>query len=243
MDSTLVLKQLSFRKDETKPIMVLLVDDHEIVRNGLKMILQNQTDIEVMGEASNCDEAIEQIRKKNPDVILLDVKMPGKDGFATMEEIKKVGCESPILLLSGYNYEFFAQDAIESQSSGFITKDSTKDFILNSIRLVVRGGLVWERDIFRKAISNLKLQQKMQLNNEKLEHEAPLLTELLSPREQEVLQFLSGGAANKEISRSLSLSEISVKKLVASIIHKLGVKNRTQAALAVNKYTIKDHFG
>jgi DNA-binding NarL/FixJ family response regulator len=240
MDATLTTQQLKTCKVEPKLISVLLIDDHEIVRNGLKMILQNQADIEVIGEASNCDEAIEQIRKEQPDIILLDVKMPGKDGFATMTEIRNIGCESPILLLSGYNYEFYAQDAIESQSSGFITKDSTKDFILNAIRIVVKGGIVWEKAVFRKALSNLKLQHKMLLNNDTLEREAPLLTEILSPREQEVLQFLSGGATNKEICRSLSLSEVSVKKLVASVIHKLGVHNRTQAALAVNKYALRD---
>ena len=236
----LATEQLKPRNYRPKLISVLLIDDHEIVRNGLKMILQNQADIGVIGEASNCDEAIEQIQKEKPDIILLDVKMPGKDGFETMDEIKKIGCESPILLLSGYNYEFYALDAIESHSSGFITKDSTKDFILNSIRLVANGGLVWEKEVFRKALSNFKFQHHMLLNNESLEREVPLLAELLSPREQQVLQFVSKGAANKEICKYLSLSEVSVKKLVSSVIHKLGVKNRIQAALEANKYALRE---
>jgi DNA-binding NarL/FixJ family response regulator len=208
-------------------IGVFLVDDHQLVRQGLRTILRGASGIEVVGEASSGEEALAIVKEIKPDIILMDIRMDGTDGFKSLKQIKKVCPDTAFIMLTVYDSELYAAEAIRTGASGYITKDCSRELLINGIRVVAQGGTVWQEGILRRAtkgVPGLSGEGTGQdLTAQMVEH--------LTPRELEILALLAEGYGNKQICTRLNLADITVKKYIKNILTKLGVSNRTHAAL------------
>jgi DNA-binding NarL/FixJ family response regulator len=214
---------------KTELIRLFLVDDHQVIRQGLASILSGEPDIEVVGEASSGEEAIEKLRKMSPDIVLMDISMPDSDGFETAEYIKKSNPRIAVIMLTGYDSELYAAESLRAGASGYLTKDSPRKFLLNAIRLVANGGTVWKRGSF----PGYRPEPRVKGDKAPLtpEANAKLLKTAFTARELEILKLLGQGYGNKQIVATLNLSDATIKKHIKSIINKMGAKNRTQAVL------------
>jgi DNA-binding NarL/FixJ family response regulator len=208
-------------------IGVFLVDDHQLVRQGLRTILRRAPGIEVVGEASSGEEALALVKEIKPDVILMDIRMDGTDGFKSMKQIKKVCPNTAFIMLTVYDSELYAAEAIRTGASGYITKDCTRELLINGIRVVSQGGTVWQEGILRRATRGLSGLSEEGTGGDL----TPQIVEQLTPRELEILALLAEGYGNKQICTRLNLADITVKKYIKNILTKLGVSNRTHAAL------------
>ncbi len=208
-------------------IGVFLVDDHQLVRQGLRTILKRAPGIEVVGEASSGEEALALVKEIKPDVILMDIRMDGTDGFKSLKQIKKVCPDTAFIMLTVYDSELYAAEAIRTGASGYITKDCTRELLINGIRVVSQGGTVWQEGILRRATRGLSGLSEEGTGGDL----TPQLVEQLTPRELEILALLAEGYGNKQICTRLNLADITVKKYIKNILTKLGVSNRTHAAL------------
>lgn len=199
-------------------IRILLVDDHIIVRMGLSFAVNNQPDMEVIGQAEDGNEAIEMYRKHRPDVVLLDLRMPKRNGFETIALLRQESGPARILVLSNYDGGDEIAAAIQGGARGFIGKDAGLGELLGAIRQVHAGEQVIPPDVARRLASRISSQ--------------------LSPREIEVLTLIGRGRSNKEIGSTLNVAESTVKVHVTNILAKLGVADRTQAILSAIKQGI-----
>jgi DNA-binding NarL/FixJ family response regulator len=205
-------------------IKLLIADDHEVVRSGLKSLLDG-TDIKIVGEASTGEAAIKQALKLNPDVVLLDIRMPDGDGLNALGRIKLERPEMPVLILSTYDNPTYVARAVALGASGFILKGATRDKILDAIRMASAGQTAWTRDELRRVTGALATPRN-----------ASDADVSLTQRESEVLRQLAFGLTNKEIALALHISYETVKEHVQHILRKIGVSDRTQAAVwAVRK--------
>lgn len=205
-------------------IKVLIADDHQVVRSGLKNLVQG-TDIEVVAEAANGEQAVKLTDKHRPDVVLLDIRMPEVDGLTALGRIKMTHPELPVLILSTYDNPTYVARAVALGASGFLLKGATRDELLASIRKVTKGEDAWTRDELRRVTGALATPRMAS------DVEVPL-----TQRESEVLRQLSYGLTNKEIGQALGISYETVKEHVQHILRKIGVTDRTQAAVwAVRK--------
>jgi two-component system nitrate/nitrite response regulator NarL len=208
-------------------IGVFLVDDHQLVRQGLRTILRGAPDIEVVGEAGSGEEALAVVKEIKPDVILMDIRMDGSDSFKSMKQIKKVCPNTAFIMLTVYDSELYAAEAIRTGASGYITKDCTRELLINGIRVVAQGGTVWKEGILRRATRGIPGLSMDGASEDLTAH----IVEQLTPRELEILALLAEGYGNKQICTRLNLADITVKKYIKNILTKLGVSNRTHAAL------------
>ena len=211
-----------------EPIRVLIADDHPIVRQGLGVVLAAQADMELVAEATNGEEAVQLTRETHPDVIIMDLQMPVKDGLAAIAEINEECSEAQILVLTSFPDDDNVFAAIKGGAMGFLLKDSSPEHLLEAIRTVCRGESVLHPTIARKL-----MQEIIQPS------ELPQAEEPLTPRELEVLRCLARGLSNREIAEELSVSIRTVTTHVRNILDKLHLANRTQAAL----YAIEQGIG
>lgn len=218
--------------EEGAPIRVFLADDHEVVRQGLRVLLKGEPEIEVVGEASSGEEALKIIEELQPDVILMDIRMQGMGGFKATREVRKMYPKTSVILLTGYDSELYAAEALRAGAVGFITKDCPRKLLSNAIRVVAHGGTVWQNE---PLYQSLLIQLPMSKTEDRYGDTRASLDEQLTARELEVLTLLAKGYANKQISATLDLADITIKKYVRSIMVKLGVSNRTQAALLASR--------
>lgn len=205
------------------PIRVLIADDHPLIRRGLRTIFATEKGIDLVGEAVDGEDAVAKARELNPDVILLDLVMPGQDGLSAIPEIKRVSPQSRILILTSFSADEQIFTALRTGAAGYVLKDVGADELIRAIRDVHRGDSSLHPSVARRFI-------------EKLAHEsagaAPAQTvEELTPREVEVLKLVAGGLTNQQIATHLALSERTVAAHVRSILAKLQLANRTQATL------------
>jgi len=163
------------------------------------------------------------VKEINPHVILMDIRMDGTDGFKSLKQIRKVYPKAAFIMLTVYDSELYAAEAISVGAAGYITKDCTRELLLNSIRVVAQGGTVWQKGILRRTTNGGPGLAG--------EDEISQIVEQMTPRELEILALLAEGYGNKQICTRLNLADITVKKYVKSILIKLGVSNRTHAAL------------
>lgn len=199
-----------------KVITVVVADDHPITRDGLALILNHEPDIEVVAQASDGIEAVECYRKHLPAVLILDLQMPNLNGFGAAHQILKEFPAARILLFTTYDGDEDIYRAMHAGARGYVLKDAPQDELLRAIRMVSRGTRYVSPHIGAK----LAFSQTSQL---------------ITERERQVLRLLAGGLANKEIGFALGVSESTVKTHVGSIIEKLGVRSRTEAALEAQK--------
>jgi DNA-binding NarL/FixJ family response regulator len=199
-------------------IKLMIVDDHTVVRDGLASMLGRQDDFTVVGQASNGLEAVERVPALQPDVILMDLRMPELDGVEAMRRINSERPETRFIVLTTYDTDQYIFDAIEAGAKGYLLKDTSREDLFEAIRAVHRGESGIEPGVAARVLDRFA-----QLSRE--EAQAPLLSE----REVEVLQLMAKGSANKEIAVSLSITDSTVKTHVANIFQKLDVSGRTEA--------------
>jgi DNA-binding NarL/FixJ family response regulator len=205
-------------------IKVVIADDHEVVRQGLKSLLSG-TDIKISGEAGSGEAALRMVQKHRPDVVLLDIRMPDGDGLNTLGRIKLDWPEMPVLLFSTYDNPTYIARAVALGACGFVLKGTSRDKLIEAIRQAAKGETAWTRDELRRvtgALATPRLAADVDIP--------------LTQRESEVLKQLALGLTNKEIAQTLHISYETVKEHVQHILRKLGVTDRTQAAVwAVRK--------
>ena len=204
----------------TKSIRVLIVDDHEIVREGLRTLLTEEAGIEVVGEASGGVEGVSMTMTLQPDVVLMDLVMPDLDGIEAMRRLRHDEANWHILVLTSFIEDDMVRKALEVGAVGYLLKDVLKSELIQAIHAAAQGEPYLHRDVQRRLIQNVTTPVQ------------PAASSFdLTPREQDVLRLISQGRSNKEIARELHLSEGTVKGYVSIILAKLGVSDRTQAAL------------
>lgn len=206
------------------PIKLLIADDHEVVRSGLKSLLSG-TDIQIIAEASNGEEAMRLVERHKPDVVLLDIRMTNSDGLNALGRMKLNWPDLPVLMLSTYDNPTYIARAVALGASGYLLKGIGREALLAAIRRVSGGGDAWTREELRRVTGALATPRVSG------DVEAPL-----TQRESEVLHQLAFGLTNKEIAQALGISYETVKEHVQHVLRKIGVSDRTQAAVwAVRK--------
>lgn len=200
-------------------IRVLIVDDHQVVRQGLRYVLEDEPEIEVVGECEDGHAAIEAIPRLKPDVVLLDMMMPGLDGLGVLERL----CDGPVrpavIVLTSYVDDDKAIEAVRSGALSYLPKTSAVERLVDAVHAAVAGGSVLDPSVAALLVQKVRVGGAAD----------PLA--VLSRREREVLAGLSRGRSNREIARTLSLSEETVKSYVSALLAKLGLKDRVQAAI------------
>jgi DNA-binding NarL/FixJ family response regulator len=209
---------MTSRDHSGAPIRVLIVDDHTVVRDGLSAILAAREDMQVVGEAKDGLEAIDQARRQRPDVILLDLRMPVMDGVEAMRAIRQEDQHVQFLVLTTFDSDEQIFEAIEAGAKGYLLKDASRNELFDAIRAVNRG-----ESLIQPGVAARVLDRFAQLSRQAAPQDA------LSEREVEVLRLMAKGAANKEIAVALTISENTVKTHVSSIFQKLDVNDRTEA--------------
>lgn len=204
-------------------IRVMIVDDHELFRKGIKKILSDTKDIIVVAEAEDGEKAIEQVHIYNPDIILLDIVMPKINGIDTLRKMKDLGIKGKIIILSSYSSKNYIIDSIKIGARAYMTKDNDAASLINVIRSVYSGSTY-----LQPSLGKILHQYGDEVA---VDNEAINKIELLSKREYEVLKLIARGYNNKEIGKKLFISEKTVKNHITSIFKKLDVEDRVQAVI------------
>ncbi|WP_032122593.1 response regulator transcription factor [Clostridium amazonitimonense] len=200
---------------------ILIVDDDSLIREGLKIILENEEDFEVVGLASNGQEAFELCKETNPHIVIMDIRMPIMDGVLGTKLIKENFKDVKVVMLTTFKDEEYIKEAIKNGAEGYILKSQPADSIIETLRIISKGNVVFEKEVI-KNLSNM-------IKNEK---EKPSLKSMdLSERELEVLKHIGHGLSNKEIGLKLYLTEGTVRNYVTKLLEKLELRDRTQLAI------------
>lgn len=208
-----------------EPIRVLVVDDHPVVRQGLRTFLDLQDDITVVGEAADGRECVEQAARLRPDVVLFDLRMPGGDGVAALRGLRERDLPARVLVLTSFTEPAAVLPAVRAGAAGYVYKDIDPPALATAIRAVHTGHVLLHPDVARLLTAGDTLPAGVHL----------------TAREREVLRELAHGRSNREIARALTLSEKTVKTHVSAVLSKLGVADRTQAALYAVRTGLADN--
>lgn len=205
-------------------IKVVVVDDQELVRTGFRVILNAEPDLEVVGEASNGQEAINIVGRVSPDVVLMDIRMPVLDGLAATRQIV-IDPETPprVIILTTFDLDEYVYEALRLGASGFLLKDGPADQLLSAVRVVARGEALLAPQVTRRLIAEFSRRMRTTTR--------PHLLQTLTPRELEVLQLMARGLSNTEIGTELHVAETTVRTHVARVLAKLDLRNRVQAVV------------
>ena len=201
---------------------VIICDDQAIVRDGLELLLNLERDIEVVGLAQDGAEAVELVAQHQPDLILMDLKMPGMNGIEATRQIRTHYPEVKVLVLTTYDDDEWVFDAIRAGAAGYLLKDTPRAEVIKAVRGTVAGQSFVDPQVTGKLLQKVASQQ---------EHPATHITDKLTEREEDVLRLLAKGLTNADIAARLFLSEGTVRNHISAILAKLGVSDRTQAAV------------
>ncbi|HEX5246365.1 MAG TPA: response regulator transcription factor [Gaiellaceae bacterium] len=204
-------------------IRVLVVDDQPLVRSGFRMVLEERPDLELAGEASDGLQALELARELDPDVILMDVRMPNLDGVEATRRLVEAGTRARILVLTTFDLDEYVYAAIRAGASGFLLKDVEPAELVDAIRVVAAGNSLFGPAATERLVARFAQQPSP---------EAGRSLDELTDREKEILRLLATGLSNAELAEHLFLSETTVKTHVSSILRKLHVRDRVQAVIA-----------
>ena len=206
--------------DSRETVKVLLVDDHDLLRRGMKTLLESEGSIEVVGEAEDGTQVLKLVEESLPDVVLIDVIMPNMDGIAATKEVKDNFPNVGVVVLSGHDDQQYVFDALKAGASGYLLKTAELEEVVTTVRSVAAGEGKLDPQLALRVLTEFQNYQK----NETAEVFQPL-----TPREREILQLMSEGLPNKTIASRLSISERTVTTHVANIYSKLHVNNRVSA--------------
>jgi DNA-binding NarL/FixJ family response regulator len=206
-------------------IRVCVVDDQTLVRQGIRHLLELSPEVTVVAEASDGDEALAIVESAPPDVLLLDLRMPGRDGIATLTAMRERGAMVPTLVLTTFDDDELVLRALRAGAHGYLLKDVTLDEVIGAVRTLAGGGT-----LIRPALTERLLRASERLPEPSGIDDLPP-PRPLTEREREILRLLAGGYANREIAAALHLAEGTVKNHVSSLLTKLGVRDRTLAVL------------
>jgi DNA-binding NarL/FixJ family response regulator len=226
-------------------IRVLLADDQDIIRTGLTIILNHQADIEVVGQAADGMEAVKYAEKFQPDVILMDIKMPRLNGIQATRQIMAALPKTQIIILTTYDTDDWVFDGIRAGAVGYLLKDTSGDNLADAVRGAMRGESQMDPTVARKVLREFQHATTTHratsgpgATTHSVPEEEPL--EKLTDREEEILKLLAAGLSNKEIAQQLSLSEGTVKNHISAILAKMHANDRTQAVLTALKRGLVD---
>jgi DNA-binding NarL/FixJ family response regulator len=214
-------------------IRLLIVDDQELVRTGFRLFLETQDDLEVVGEAGDGAEAIERAKELRPDVVLMDVRMPGVDGVEATARLTSAGIEPRprVLVLTTFDLDEYVFGALRAGAAGFLLKDVPREHLLEAIRVIHAGEALLSPSITRRLIEDFATR------TDPLEPPTAVL-ERLTPREREVLVLVARGLSNSEIAQRLVVTEATVKSHVGSVLLKLDLRDRVQAVVFAYEHGI-----
>ncbi|MGW3647485.1 response regulator [Streptomyces sp. NPDC000878] len=207
-------------------IRVVVADDQELVRSGFSMILEAQQDIEVVAEAGDGAEAVAAVVRHSPDVVLLDIRMPGMDG---LEAARRVCAQSTckVVMLTTFDLDEYVYEALYAGASGFLLKDVRRDDLVHAVRVVAAGDSLLAPTVTRRLVADIVRSRREQAAAEP----TPQRLEVLTGREEETLRLLARGLSNAEIATTLFVSEHTVKTHVSNVLSKLGLRDRVQAVI------------
>jgi two-component system, NarL family, response regulator DevR len=208
---------------------IIIVDDHEVVRLGLRTLLDNQEDLIVVAEAGDADEALQKTLQHNPDVVVMDIRLPGKSGIEACEEIKEAVPEVEVLMLTSYAEDELLFEAISAGAAGYVLKQGGGDELVRAIKRVAEGEALLDPAVTQRVLARVRLANRQQ--------KAAAFSEL-TEQELRVLGLVSEGCTNKQIAKNLFLGEGTVRNYVSSILSKLDLTNRAEAAA----YAVRHHL-
>jgi DNA-binding NarL/FixJ family response regulator len=210
---------------------VMIVDDHPVFRKGLRNVLATQEDVEVIGEAGDGDEAVERAQDLLPDVVLMDINLPTLNGLQATRQVKELCPQVSVVMLTAYDDEEQVYHSIRAGASAYHAKDVSTERLVDVIRLVSQGKyVIGSRVLDEDGVGNWLLEEYRRFGGE-IAYEQERFLAPLSPREMEILELVVGGMSNKEIAYHLGISHQTVKNHMTAILRKMGVADRTQAAV------------
>jgi two-component system response regulator DevR len=212
---------------------ILIVDDHEVVRLGLRALLDRHPNFEVVAEASNAKEAIERVSTYRPDVVVMDIRLPGTSGVEACQQIVEAHPATKVIMLTSYAEDEMLFAAIRAGAAGYVLKQIGGDDLVRAIEAVGRGEALLDPSLTRRVFDEVRKAQR--------EEEASAFADLTN-QEMQVLRLVSEGRTNREIAEALYLGEGTVRNYVSNILGKLGVANRAEAAAYAVQHNLKDHL-
>jgi len=212
---------------------ILIVDDHEVVRLGLRTLLAEQRDFDVIGEAASAQEAIEMTRVHRPDVVLMDIRMPGKNGIDACQEIKELWPDVEVIMLTSYAEDEMLFDAISAGAAGYVLKQVGSAELIRAIQCVGRGEALLDPAVTQRVLARVRMAARQE--------QAAAFSEL-TEQELRVLRLVSKGNTNKQIAKALYLGEGTVRNYVSSILAKLDLTNRAEAAAYAVRHELEKYL-
>ena len=212
---------------------ILLVDDHEVVRLGLRALLERHQQFEVVAEASTAKDAIDLVEQYSPDVVVMDIRLPGGSGIEACEEISEKYPDTKVIMLTSYAEDEMLFSAIRAGASGYVLKQIEGEGLVRAIEAVGRGEALLDPAVTQRIFQEVRKAAK--------EEEASAFA-ALTQQEKHVLMLVSEGKTNREIAKALFLGEGTVRNYVSSILSKLGVSNRAEAAAYAVEHNLRDHL-
>jgi DNA-binding NarL/FixJ family response regulator len=209
-------------------IRVLIADDDHLVRSGLRTILESAGDIAVIAEAVNGGDAVDATLRHRPDVVLMDVRMPGMDGLTAAEELRRSGAASAIVMLTTFDLDEYVHRAIRAGAVGFLLKDASPRELAAAVRTVAAGHAMLAPTVTRRLLAEFATRETS------VAHKAAARLEALTPREREVAEAVAQGDSNVQIATALGMTEATVKTHVSRALAKLDLDNRVQLALLIH---------
>jgi two-component system response regulator NreC len=206
-------------KQSLKTVQVLICDDHAVVRAGLRLILEPEEDFEIVGEAETAEEAISLASQLHPDLIILDISMPGMSGLSAIPRLREVAPQARVLVLTVHDDEAYFFQALQAGAAGYVLKGASRNELLAALRLVTHGGVPIPHRLAPRLLSDYW---------DRVQNGVAPSYQQLSSREREVLRLVAQGRTNKEIAERLSLSLRTVERHRSSIMNKIGLQNRAE---------------
>ncbi|MBM7650913.1 response regulator transcription factor [Neobacillus cucumis] len=211
---------------------IMIVDDQEMVREGLKMILSLHEEIEIVGEASNGEELLALLENKLPDIILMDIRMPVMDGIETLKIVKETYPSLKVIILTTFNEDEYIFNGLKYGADGYVLKDSSSKEIIKAIKSACEGSMLLNSQVSSKISKVLHSMEQTSSNQNSIKDQ---LSNTLTPREIEVVELIMQGKSNKQIGSVLFLTEGTVKNYISRILDKFELKNRTELVLYLQK--------
>ncbi|MFE2037468.1 response regulator [Streptomyces scopuliridis] len=201
---------------------ILLADDQKLIRGGIRMILQSEDDFEIVGEAADGTQAVDLARSLRPDIVLMDIQMPGLDGLEATRRIVAAG-DCVVLILTTFNREDYLFQALQAGASGFLLKNASPEDLISAVRVISRGDALLAPELTRRLFDQFMARPAVS--------QRPDLLDLLTEREEQILHLVAGGDSNAEIAGKLFVGEATVKTHVSRVLNKLRLRDRVQAVV------------